>query len=130
MILLSDCNAKTKETKMVEFLSIYRLKDFVQQKTCNHQRSSIKRAVFKIFAIFIRKHLCWSRFLIKLQTLRTPILKKICERLFLHVMIWLQEIDQAQQTFESSVFFRAYQNCQFKASFNGFLLIVLPNFSS
>ena len=36
-----------------------------------------KKAVFKNFAIFTGKHLCWSLFLIKLQALRTATL---CER--------------------------------------------------
>ena len=57
-----------------------------------------KKAFRKHFAIFKGKHLCWSFFLIKLQAgrsptkvpsgniakfLRTPVLKNICERLFL-----------------------------------------------
>ena len=65
------------------------------------RRCSIKKIVLKNFAIFTRKHLCWSPFLIqrdfitkKLQHrcfhvsiakfLRTPILKNICEWLLLH----------------------------------------------
>ena len=32
----------------------------------NHQRCSIKKVILKNFAIFTRKHLCWSLFLIKL----------------------------------------------------------------
>ena len=64
----------------------------------NHQKSSINIAVLQYFALFAGEHLCWSLFLIKLQTLRllhrcfsvniakfsrTPILKNICERLLL-----------------------------------------------
>ena len=35
----------------------------------SHQRS-VKKAALKIFAIFTGKHLCWSLFLIKLQSFR------------------------------------------------------------
>ena len=35
-----------------------------------------KRAVFKDFVIFIRKHLCWSLFLIKLQTRPATLLRR------------------------------------------------------
>ena len=70
----------------------------------SHRRCSIKKVLLKIFAIFTKKHLCWSLFLIKLQAwrpatlfktptqvvfceyceiLRTPILKNICEWLLL-----------------------------------------------
>ena len=41
----------------------------------SHRRCSIKKAVFKNFTLFIRKHLCWSLFLIKLQAWM-PLLKK------------------------------------------------------
>ena len=57
-------------------------------------RGCYKKAVLTNFAILIRKHPCWSLFLIKFQVfrqkcfpvniakfLRTPILKNICERL-------------------------------------------------
>ena len=74
------------------------------KKTLSIFRSSRSQKFFKIgvlknFAIFTRKHLCWSLFLIKLQAkrdsskrrlpvniakyLRTPLLKNICERLLL-----------------------------------------------
>ena len=63
----------------------------------NHWRCSIKKAVLKYLAIFIRNHLCWSLFLIKLfqhncfpvniaEVLRRPILKNICERLLLNIV--------------------------------------------
>ena len=39
----------------------------------SHLRCFVKRAVFKIAAIFTEKHLCWSLFLIKLQILRPPV---------------------------------------------------------
>ena len=69
-------------------------------------KCSSKQDVIKNFAIFTRKQLCWSIFLIKQQTsrpvtllksnsstgawniakfLRTPILKNICKRLLLEV---------------------------------------------
>ena len=35
----------------------------------SQRKCSIKKAVLKYFAIFTGKHLCWSLFLIKLQTL-------------------------------------------------------------
>ena len=35
---------------------------------CGHQRCSIKKVVFKNLAIFTRKHLCWSLFLIDSNT--------------------------------------------------------------
>ena len=61
-----------------------------------------KKGILKNFAIFTRKQLCWSLFLIKLQAfiikrlqhmcflvniaklLKAPILKDICEQLLLH----------------------------------------------
>ena len=72
----------------------------------SHQSCSVKKGVLKNFAIFTRKHLCWSIFLIKLQAIssatllktnsnrgvflwilqnfrRTPILKNICKWLLL-----------------------------------------------
>ena len=36
----------------------------------SHQRCSIRRTIFRNFAIFTGKHLCWSLFLIKLQIFR------------------------------------------------------------
>ena len=56
----------------------------------------IKEVILKSFAIFTRKHLCWSLFLIKglrrrcfpvniAKFLRTPILKNICERQLLKI---------------------------------------------
>ena len=36
----------------------------------SHWRYSIKKAVPKNFAIFTGKHLCWSPFFVKLQTLQ------------------------------------------------------------
>ena len=69
-----------------------------------------KKAVLKSFAIFTRKHLCWSLFLIKLflnfiqkrhkhrwfplniaKFLRTPILQNICELLLQNM--WFFVID-------------------------------------
>ena len=46
-----------------------------------------KKAVFKSFAIFTGKHLCWNQFLVQniAKYLRAPILKNICERLFLEI---------------------------------------------
>ena len=45
----------------------------------------LKKAFLKNFALFTRKHLCWSLFLIQniAKFLRAPILKNICERLLL-----------------------------------------------
>ena len=68
----------------------------------SHRRCSIKNAVLKNFAIFTRKHLRWSLRPVTLlknglqhrcfpvnivKILRTPILKNICERLFLYFRI-------------------------------------------
>ena len=75
----------------------------------SHRWCSLNKKFLKNFAIFIRKHLCWSCFLIKLQasrhatllkrdsntgvylwilqTLRTPISKNIWERQLLIVVI-------------------------------------------
>ena len=40
-----------------------------------------EKAVLKIFAIFTGKHLCWSPFLIKLQTFSpATLLKRNCSR--------------------------------------------------
>ena len=72
----------------------------------SHQRCSLKKPVLKNFEMFTGKHLRWSLFLIKSQakacnlikkrvqrrgfpvnivkSLRTPILKNICERLLLN----------------------------------------------
>ena len=74
----------------------------------SHQRCSVKKVALKNFANFTGKHVCWCHFLIKLQAwrpatllkrefqhkcfpvkltnfLRTPILKNICEQLFLEI---------------------------------------------
>ena len=71
----------------------------------SHRRCSTKRAHLKNFAIFKGKHLSWSLLLIKFpcdfikkriqlncislniaKFLRTPTLKKICERVLLRVL--------------------------------------------
>ena len=63
----------------------------------SHWGCSMKKAVLKIFAIFIGKNLSWNLVLIKLSQhrcfpvniakfLRTPILTNICERLLLNVV--------------------------------------------
>ena len=57
----------------------------------SHRRCSVKRGVFKNFAIFTGKHLFWSLqhrfFPVKsAKFLRTPILKNICERLLLNLL--------------------------------------------
>ena len=48
--------------------------DFKEHRFPEHLKKQppevIKRAVFKNFAVFTGKHLCWSLFLIKLQTFR------------------------------------------------------------
>ena len=43
----------------------------------SHQSSSVKRGVFRIFASFTGRQLCWSLFLIELQTFRPAALLKI-----------------------------------------------------
>ena len=66
----------------------------------SHRRYSIKSAVLRDFAIFTKKYLCWSLFIIKrlqhrcftvniAKFLRIPILNKICVRLLLN---WLYEV--------------------------------------
>ena len=57
----------------------------------SHRRCSVKKGVFKNFAIFAGKHLFWSLqhrfFPVKsAKFLRTPILKNICERLLLNLL--------------------------------------------
>ena len=52
------------------------LQSFLGTVMLNHWRCSIKRAVFKNFAIFTGKHLCQSLSLIKLLALRQAILLK------------------------------------------------------
>ena len=42
----------------------------------SHRKCSMKNAVLKSFATFTGKHLCWSLFLIRLQTLRPASLLK------------------------------------------------------
>ena len=74
----------------------------------SRRRCSVEKVVLKNFALFTRKHLCWNHFLIRLSAfrpatlwkrdsnlnitnvLRTPILKNICERLLLNVMLIVQ----------------------------------------
>ena len=64
----------------------------------SHLRCSTKKTVLKKFAISIGKNLSWSLFIKKLfqrkcfrvnivKLLRTPILKNICERLHLNVVL-------------------------------------------
>ena len=48
---------------------------FYNETRSNHQKCSIK-PVLKNFAIFTRKRLCWSLFLVKLQAFRPAILLK------------------------------------------------------
>ena len=73
-------------------------------------RSSIKKAFLKNFAIFTEEHLCWSLFLNKnaglqswnfikkvfpvniIKLLGTPVLKNICERLFERFPTWANNI--------------------------------------
>ena len=43
----------------------------------SHRSSSVKRYVFRIFASFTGRQLCWSLFLIELQTFRPAALLKI-----------------------------------------------------
>ena len=87
------------------FVKTHVLLYFYNETRSSHQRCSIK-AVLKNFAIFTRKHLCWNLFFNKVaglqacnfikkrlqrrrltvnipKYLRTPLLKNICERLFL-----------------------------------------------
>ena len=53
-----------------EGIEIYcRMLKNIEIDRSSHQRCSIKKAILKIFRNIHRKHLCWSLFLIKLQTL-------------------------------------------------------------
>ena len=84
----------------------------------SHQRCSIKKIFLKNFAIFTRKHLCWSLILIKAwrpatlwkrdflqryfsvniaKSLITPILKCICKRMLLNHEIFLRSLRLAPQ---------------------------------
>ena len=51
--------------RLVVVLGSFFSKFFATHRS-SHQRSSLEKAVFKNFAIFIWKHLCWSLFLIVL----------------------------------------------------------------
>ena len=71
----------TFETRKQSFISAFSI--CITVPCCNfllfrsiHQRCSIKKAVLKNFAIFIRKHLRWSLFLIKLQASKHATLLK------------------------------------------------------
>ena len=87
----------------------------------SHRRCSVKKDVLKKFANFTGKRLCWSLFLIKLQaklqhwcfpvkfakSLRTSILKNICERLLLQWRVWTRrDLDRVQ----SKYFFLKHNN--------------------
>ena len=103
----------------------------------SHQRCSVKKAVHKNFAIFTRKHLCWSFFLMKLQAyrkqrlqhrcfpvintkfLRTPLLKDICKQLLMkfYLVLLLQFLEDIQEVavcrhFTKQVFLKHLQNSQ------------------
>ena len=97
----------------------------------SYRRCSVKKGVFKNFANFTGKHLCWSLFLITLQVfrpaplleryffrnffrkkfLRTPILKNIYQRLLLFVSPQYTmtnsggEFEQDETSTECEVFF-------------------------
>ena len=49
---------------------------FCRKSSSSHQSCSIKKVVLEIFAIFTRKHLCSSHFLIKLQSFGAATLLK------------------------------------------------------
>ena len=53
----------------VQVLEVAAKQLFTFLKKCrgSHQRCSIKKVIFKNFANFKEKHLCWSLFIIKLQ---------------------------------------------------------------
>ena len=57
------------------FVKTHVLLYFYNETRSSHQRYSIK-ARLENFAIFTRKHLCWSLFLVKLQAFRAAILLK------------------------------------------------------
>ena len=94
----SDCSEKSQVQKKV-ILSRNLFHDSGQLLPKPATRVFYKKAVYKNFAIFLGKHLCWSLFSIKLQTfrdpntgvvniakfLRTSIFKNICKRLFLNL---------------------------------------------
>ena len=49
---------------------------FATSSRSSHQRCSVKKAAFNIFAIFAGKNLCWSLYLIRLQAWRPATLLK------------------------------------------------------
>ena len=51
------------------YFSVPTWQDYLIGIRSSNQRSSMKPAVLKNFAIFIRKHLCWRLLLIRLQAL-------------------------------------------------------------
>ena len=104
-----ECATRWRNKWQNSFLKVSLLSNFLifhsissTQFTSSHGSCSINKAVHKIFAIFIRKHLCWNLFLIKLQIfrlqhscfpvnmtkfLRRHISKKVCEQLLLLIIV-------------------------------------------
>ena len=101
-----------QENKLRNFVLVclgqYCTKQLPVQGRNGHKRCSVKKGFLKNSAIFIKKHLCWNFFLIKLRAfraatllkklhhrcfqvkfakfLRASILKNICERLLLTML--------------------------------------------
>ena len=59
---------KAKAISPLTFFFFKLFSDFNTYLKSRHQSCSIKKTVPKIFGIFIGKHLCWSLFLLKLET--------------------------------------------------------------
>ena len=63
----------------MKFRKLNAKKRWLEMCRTNHSQNSFKIGVLKNFAIFTGKHLCWSLFLIKVQTFRpATLLKRGC----------------------------------------------------
>ena len=84
LILLNEMRI-LGESNVLRFLLLVLMKGM--RKLCesrsSHQRYSTKKVVLKNFLVFLRKHLCCSPFLIKLQAFRSANLLKWAPTLFL-----------------------------------------------
>ena len=68
---IDTVNTLKTQGALIIFISVFETR--MKGKQCwnnrsGHRKSSVKKAALKKFAYFAAKHLCWSFFLIKLQT--------------------------------------------------------------
>ena len=96
---MKENKAMAQEIRQISILYPKKSKEFYHHKKFRKSEKEVfcKKSVFKYFAIFTGKYLCWSLFLIKFikkkhqhrcfsvniaRFLRASILQNICERLF------------------------------------------------